>query len=142
MSMEFDTSEVDAKLAELERDAPNIFAAALYQNAQDIIRVAVPKVPVDTGRLRGAWVVDAPKMQSGRIFVVIGFGTEYAIYVHERTDLSHAVGEAKFLESAIKEEAAGFAEKLADRGYRMLKSGGPGIAPKRESGSDYSGGVT
>jgi hypothetical protein len=43
---------------------------------------------------------------------------EYAIYVHERTELNHITGEAKFLEKALQEEMP----KLEKRFGKELKT--------------------
>jgi hypothetical protein len=45
----------------------------------------------------------------------VGYGTDYAVYVHERTEPRHTVGEAKFLEKAVSERSAGYAKRLGDR---------------------------
>ena len=37
------------------------------------------------------------------ISVTVGFTASYAIFVHERTDLNHNVGQAKFLEQPARE---------------------------------------
>ncbi|GIW60123.1 MAG: hypothetical protein KatS3mg087_1189 [Patescibacteria group bacterium] len=42
--------------------------------------------------------------------VIVGFTQRYAIFVHERTDLTHRVGQAKFLESAAIEHRDVLAE--------------------------------
>lgn len=131
--------QVRKRLDKVRKDSPNAFAGALWQNAQDIQRAANPKVPVDTGTLKRAWVVDAPKIQSGTISVDVGYGTAYAIYVHERTDLGHDTGQAKFLEAAIKEESGKFLQKLAKRADKLIESGATGLKPKRKSGPDFDG---
>lgn len=131
--------EVQKNLRKLIDNAPEAFAAALWQNAQDIQRVASTKVPVDYGTLKRSWLVDAPKFKGSEISVDVGYGTHYAIFVHERTDVSHSTGQAKFLEDAIKEESGGFSKKLAKRAEKILESGHPGITPKRESGPDFEG---
>jgi hypothetical protein len=66
--------------------------------------------------------------------VVVGFGgpaAPYALVVHERTDLNHPEGEAKFLENAFYRWRSGWKEKVAAdvrqylrANYTLAKSGG------------------
>lgn len=57
----------------------------------------IPRVPLDTGRLRNSGqAVDG----------VVSFNTDYAIYVHEILENHHPIGEAKFLENAVIENRA------------------------------------
>jgi len=64
---------------------------------------ALPLTPIETGNLRGSWYSEV-KAQGDNIGVEVGFGASYAVYVHERTELHHPVGQAKFLEEALKRE--------------------------------------
>lgn len=45
--------------------------------------------------------------------VRVGYTAAYAIYVHERTELYHKVGQAKFLEQPMRTEAAEMARIVA-----------------------------
>lgn len=59
-------------------------------------------VPVDTGTLRDSGQVHGPT-EDGK--VVIGFGgqaQDYALYQHERMDLRHRVGEARYLVRGVE----------------------------------------
>ena len=49
------------------------------------------------------------------VSVGLGYGTDYAVYVHERTELHHDVGEAKFLEKAVQAHLAGMANRVGAR---------------------------
>jgi hypothetical protein len=57
--------------------------------------------------------------------VELGFGTRYAVYVHERTELHHKVGQAKFLQSAANEERRGFIRNLAADASKLHEAGHP-----------------
>lgn len=67
-----------------------------------------PLIPLDTGNLRASWFT-TPHKDENTLFVVCGFGANYAIYVHEMVDKS---GKAinwsrpgsgpKFFESSFK----------------------------------------
>jgi len=45
----------------------------------------------------------AQAVQDCKLACVVGYTQEYAIYVHERLDLKHPVGQAKFLEQPARE---------------------------------------
>lgn len=60
--------------------------------------------PVDTGNLRAGTYT---KLIGGlnNPGAEIGYTAAYAVFVHERTELHHPVGQAKFLETALKQNA-------------------------------------
>lgn len=73
-------------------------------------RRSMLKTPVDTSALRNSHRIATA--EAGGIFeVAVGCGgiapsgavVDYAVYVHERLDVRHPVGEAKFLEKAVRE---------------------------------------
>lgn len=117
--------EVLKRLEEMTRRYRAATAAALYQEglALDARANANDMIPVDTGRMRATHYVAPPTIRGGRLFVEIGYGTSYAIYVHERTDLAHRVGRAGWLRAALNERAAGFPERLAARIKRNVATG-------------------
>ena len=64
-----------------------------------------------------------------KISVVVGYSQRYALEVHERTDVQHRVGQAKYLEEAARSNEANVREMLR-QGYKegklpeaMLKAG-------------------
>lgn len=54
-------------------------------------------VPVDTGELRASGEVEGPDRLNIVKLVFGGPAAPYALYQHERTDLHHDVGEARYL---------------------------------------------
>lgn len=69
-----------------------------------IRRRAQQKTPVDTGNLKNTaftHVVDSRKGPIG----TTGYTAAYAPWVHERMEIPHDTGEAKFLQRAIEELA-------------------------------------
>lgn len=58
--------------------------------------------PVDTGNLRAGTYTELLEI-SGNVGVEIGYTANYAVFVHERTELHHNFGQAKFLEEALKQ---------------------------------------
>jgi hypothetical protein len=97
--------------------------AAIYEEAQDIISKSVPLVPVDSGRLRASHYVAPPKDSSKGPTVEMGYGTTYAIPVHERTDVRHVTGQAKYLEQPVAAAKSGYASRIAERTRKNLRSG-------------------
>jgi hypothetical protein len=120
------SAEVHRKLKALEKEFPEAFAAALYQEglAADALANSEEYIPVDTGRMRGSHYVAPPTLNgNGRAKVELGYGTDYAIMVHERPELHHAVGRAFWLRDALKERAQGFFGRLATRTKRNQAAG-------------------
>jgi hypothetical protein len=70
---------------------------------------AVRRCPIDTGALRKSARVKIRGNEGS-----INFGMDYAVYVHERLDLRHPVGEAKFLENAWNVKKKEFMEALLE----------------------------
>ena len=103
--------EVKANLDRLAEEYPQAAEDSLYEEAEAIMTLAKEKCPVDTGRLMNTGYVSPPS--DGE--VELGFGTDYGIYVHERTEANYVTGEAKFLENAINERSAGFQERMIKR---------------------------
>jgi hypothetical protein len=106
---------VEKKLRELAEQIPRAVGAAMYQEGAAIAALAVEKAPVDTSRMRASAYVTPPTQTGAGPVVEVGFGTEYAVYVHERTELRHPSGEAKFLEKALDARTSGYMERLAKR---------------------------
>lgn len=104
----------------VERD----IAAVLFQEGEAIMSAAKKDTPVDTGRLRSTGHVTPPKMNRGVIEVVMAFGTDYAVFVHEILDRRHPVGKAKFLESNVNAAARRLGSRLTVRLKRRLKKAG------------------
>ncbi len=63
---------------------------------------SIVKSPVDTGNLRASHFSNVTT-QKNRIIGIVGATAFYAFFVHEDLEASHKVGQAKFLEDAIKE---------------------------------------
>jgi hypothetical protein len=65
-------------------------------------------VPVDTGQLKRSASTDIAKPKLGETAAVeVSYSTDYAIFVHERTDIPHytpAEAQAKFLEQPAREK--------------------------------------
>jgi len=71
----------------------------------------------DTGLLRSTGRVETENAPGAEAVVKLSYGgnglAPYAIYVHERLDLHHPVGSAKFLQIPFFEATQGMTERLA-----------------------------
>lgn len=97
---------------------PEAQGRALFQEAHVVQKVALERTPIDTGALRGSYVVRPPEISREGQSVKIEVGgpaAPYAVYVHERLHVRHPVGQAKYLESAVNEAARDLAERVAAR---------------------------
>ena len=89
--------------------------AALFQEGENIIGDSKEDTPVDLGPLRASAHVKPPKTLKGKTEVDLAYGTDYAVFVHEILTARHTVGNAKFLENAMKKAARGFGGRMKRR---------------------------
>ncbi|HUX16910.1 MAG TPA: hypothetical protein VMW52_10590 [Phycisphaerae bacterium] len=97
---DFDASEFLANLRILEGHVAGASRQGLLEAGEYVLGEAQKLCPVATGTLVGSATTDDSHADQGE--VVIGFNTDYAAAVHERTDVPHGQGQAKFLEDAMK----------------------------------------
>jgi len=105
---------------------------ALYAEALEIQKTSMRRTPVDTrpnadypnqraphpGQLRASHITNKPELVRGEVTVKIEVGgpaAPYALPVHERLDVHHPVGEAKFLEKSVYEAQPGMGDRIARR---------------------------
>ena len=81
------------------RTLKGIRAALLLFKAESMSRT-----PVDTGNLRAGHYIDVG-MEGNEPQGVVGVQADYAVPVHENLNVFHPVGEAKYLEKAVKAKA-------------------------------------
>lgn len=93
---------------------PRALGAALYEEASAIFAESQLEVPVDTGRLRASGGVSPPIGRTDP-YVRIFYGTDYALPVHERINVPHTVGKAKYLEDPFRRAIPGLLDRLAMR---------------------------
>lgn len=100
----FNMAEFSSRLRQLEKRQAGRGRRAMVLAAEQIIGDAAELCPVKTGTLKASGTVDDSHVGKGDGdlgFVRFGFNTAYAAAVHERTELRHEQGQAKFLEAAI-----------------------------------------
>lgn len=75
-------------------------------------RASQKVVPVDTGVLRAS-VATIPTGEGFNTEVTVGYGTDYAIYVHENLEARHKPGKtAKYLEGPLRDNEGKLREIL------------------------------
>ena len=106
--------------------APIAAGGALYREAERIMTAAKSRTPVDTSALKNSGQVALPDVTTAGVVVEMGFGNTsvgYAVPVHERLDVFHPNGQAKFLESAVNDAQRGMDQRLAaDVGREIERS--------------------
>ncbi len=112
-----------AKIRKLAKQYPKAFHAALFSVSVDIMNATIPRTPIDQGDLRASAFVSEPIKTGNGAAIVLGFGAEHAIFVHEKLGVNHPIGEAKFLERTFREMAPSLAKKIADETAAQVKAG-------------------
>lgn len=110
--------KVFGRMGRLAKAIPNEMARALYEEALIEQKESMRRTPVDTGALRASHMTTKPRISGQDVSVTIEVGgpaAPYAIPVHERLDVDHPVGQAKFLESTLNESRPYFAARIAKR---------------------------
>ena len=110
------SKNLESKLVEVKL----VLKDEIYRMGQHLRSESVKQCPVNTGRLRASATVTPVKEEGDTFYVEVGYGTDYAIYVHERTELRHKVGKAKFLEDPLKENANNYKEWIRSAIRRVI----------------------
>jgi hypothetical protein len=110
--------ELQRVLQRLMREAPDATADAVLEEAHALEAESVPLVPVKFARLRNSRFVQLKRGKNPE--ATVGYDTEYAVHVHERTELRHPVGQAKFLQEPFERRQSGYFERLAARAKQLL----------------------
>lgn len=116
--IQLDFSEFNASLAAFNLRFPSEAGLMTWQVGQAILSAAQKRTPVKWSTLQNSGLSD-PK-DAGPLKYEIGFNTEYAAAVHERLELRHTQGQAKYLEAAIREEGPDILRKQAAEFARRL----------------------
>lgn len=93
-----------------------------YLAGQKVMRDSKRVCPVSTGLLRSTGFVNPPVVTgAARVSCVLGYGTWYALPVHERTWVHHAMGtQAKFLEQPLLQNVQYVRSKVGSEVARAL----------------------
>lgn len=101
----------------------------LYETAVELAAEAERRTPVSTGELQESMYVTAPV--GSEPAVELGYGSEHAVPVHERTDVNHQRGESKFLQRAVDAYSARVLELLRARISAAVDSGAKAVFTSR-----------
>lgn len=117
-SINFDDRKFKLALKDLRaRVKGNQLAKKVVQYAETIMTAAKKLTPVDFGTLRNSGNVLIAEISEAQIRVQLVFGgaaAPYALVVHERLDVKHTVGQAKFLSTPMRELAPKLNEALLE----------------------------
>lgn len=111
ISLDIIASNLAAKIAEIE----GATVAGLYKAGLMIEREAITRTPKDTGNLRNSFLTIRNENN-----VEIKNTANYSLVVHEDLQAKHPVGEAKFLENAIKAKEKEALEIIADSARKSV----------------------
>ena len=114
------TAALRRELEGLKEAYPNATAAAVHQEALELLADSLLQVPVDTGTLRRSGYAEPPHDVRNPV-AVVGYGTDYALPVHERMEAQHPVGNAKFLERPFLARQQNFVQRMIDRIRRNVE---------------------
>lgn len=128
------TVEGEKEFKENLKHAKTSYVKALWQaikeEAHEIYEESLNEVPVgETGALKASAFLKEENAD-----VILGYGGEndqinsksgkstktYMVAVHERLDIHHAVGKAKFLEDPVNRHTAKFEDSIADKIKKYL----------------------
>lgn len=110
--------------------ADKVVAAALFQEAQLVMRKSQQEVPVKDGFLKASGEVEPPKLTAGRVVVTMGYGgaaQEYALYVHNspyEKNWTKAGTKSHFLSDPLTAAIPHIQVTLMRRIGRMMSAGG------------------
>jgi hypothetical protein len=116
--------DLTRNLQRVGRDLVASAGPALYEEAQVEKLESMRRTPVDTGALRASHDVSQPQTQGRDVSVTISVGgpsAPYAEVVHENMEALHATGQAKFLESTVREAVPHLAARIARRMAAALR---------------------
>lgn len=108
-----DVSSLLAGLKAAEDRTVKAALAAVDKFGLQVLGDAQQLCPVKTGALKASATEEPAELHGSNVTKRIGFNTDYAAAVHERLDLAHTQGQAKFLETAIRNNAPKLAPFVA-----------------------------
>jgi hypothetical protein len=122
--------ECARRLEEKGWDSWEEITRAFWAECQEILQESMEIVPVATGRLKStAPIVSHLEQTTTTATAILGYGTDYGIYVHENLMARHkAPTQAKFLEIPILQRAPNIPRNIVARlgmgGYEPADTSG------------------
>jgi hypothetical protein len=120
MSASCDIKQFLKGLGEARQRAETAAVRAVNKAANHTIGQAQKLAPVDTGALKASGTALPAENNDGQITATIGFNTDYAAAVHERLDLYHKQGQAKFLEVPLRQMEVKFKDFVMEEIRKSL----------------------
>lgn len=124
-------SELNNTLKHVGWDIIGATKKGMVQEATEIIEESQVEVPVETGALKASAFVESDAGgnvtfgyggNNAQVNTLTGKSTdEYMVAVHERLDLSHPVGKAKFLEDPINKRVNSGGDSLISKIRQFFK---------------------
>lgn len=111
MSLEQIAMDLSKKIREIE----GATVTGLYKAGLMIEREAIERTPKDTGNLRNSFKTIRHEKD-----VEIKNTADYALKVHEDLQARHLIGEAKYLENAIKAKTGDALKIIADNARKAV----------------------
>jgi hypothetical protein len=108
-------NEISPSLRKLQASYRRSAPKRVYRGANTMMTKMKQRTPVATGTLRDSGQVDEPVWQGDTLYETLGFGgaaEDYAVHVHENLRARHAHGQAKFMESVLKEDGDKFIDEV------------------------------
>lgn len=110
--LEWDTEEVERNLSQAPENMHKAAGLAVYRAAVKILKDAQPLTPKDTGQLRRSRFATKPFLVGHGPIVVLGYGTDYAVMVHENTQFNYNPGTSRYLKKAMRRFDSGRGTQL------------------------------
>lgn len=101
--------QFSANIRALQKQLESKVMRGAYMGTQEVLTISMERVPVHYGTLRASGTVEQPRIVGNEVRVVIGYGgpsAPYAAIVHERLDVHHNTGQAKYLEQPMLENGS------------------------------------
>lgn len=128
-------TEMSRKLKKLAEEYPKMVAAASFTELNIEKKESMRRTPVDSGALRDSHKVIEPEIRGTQIMTGISVGdwnvnnrgevtNQYAIPVHEDIFAEHMEGQAKFLESTLRESERFMLARIGRRVEMRLRAVG------------------
>jgi hypothetical protein len=115
MSASVDIQELLAGIQRMGAAQMNAARGAAVEFAAHVAGDSAELAPVDEGHLKASATWGELQYSSDGFYVLVGHNVDYAAAVHERLDVHHDQGQAKFLETSVRNNTPKFAPFVADR---------------------------
>lgn len=105
-----------ASVKRMRAEYPDLFARALYQQGQVILKVIKSVTPYEFGVLRASIAMTEPQRSGRRIWIEVSASAPYAFFVHEDLEAEHAPGTyARYIARPIEEAMPTLSADIAKR---------------------------